>query len=152
MTRYCPNCGAVVPEGSLNCPQCYKEIPRSGAFTEKDRKGRTQEEYKREIGERRKSMKMSLALAIVPAFFGILGLGQIYQDRRDGRGWGFLAIGLLLFLATVGLVYVAGGEGLFTTILLAIPIIIAAGLYLCTAIVSVGCTYLGSFRMFGVKV
>lgn len=91
--RRCPYCGELVPSTSITCPRCYKKIP-----VEPDKRA---DDY-RMTGESPKegrgfSRKLALALNIVPGFFGILGLGQIYRDWRQTRGYVFLALGLLLF-------------------------------------------------------
>ena len=90
MTRYCPRCGAVVPQNSLTCPQCYTEVPRS--VPDEPEPG-----YSR-IGRRKKSATLALILSVIPAFFGLLGLGLIYEDRRDPRGYRYLGAGLVLYI------------------------------------------------------
>lgn len=152
MSRYCPNCGAVVPENSLNCPQCYTDIPRGGYVNERDhmREHRTKEDFVSQIEKRHKKRSLALLLAIIPAFFGILGLGQIYLDRRYARGYMYLATGLLFFLSAVGLFVLGSGHG-WATVILFIPIFISMFLYFLTAVASVAETWLGSFRVFGLR-
>ena len=93
--RRCHNCGELVPSNSITCPKCFRKIPMEP------------EPVKEAQGKRRESgysIKLALALAIVPALFGILGLGQIYRNYRDLKGYIFLSAGLLFFVPAVFLV------------------------------------------------
>ena len=90
MTRYCPNCGEAVPSNCLTCPKCYAKIPAEPVKNE-----RRQEEQR--TGSNGKNQSIRRILAIVPGFFGILGLGHIYMDYRQSRGYMFLLIGLFFF-------------------------------------------------------
>lgn len=91
--RRCPYCGELVPSTSITCPRCYKKIPVEPERRADDYR-MTDESPRKERGF---SRKLALALNVVPGFFGILGLGQIYRDWRQTRGYVFLALGLLLF-------------------------------------------------------
>lgn len=156
MTRYCPECGAVVPKGSLTCPRCYTEVPRDdlersdGAYGDR-RYERARDEYKKQLNRRRKSYGITMILAVVPAFFGLLGLGQIYEDYRDGRGWKFLIGGLVLFAILVGMVSLVSVSGILGAIMMAVPMVLFGGLYICLAIVSVVDAYFGSIKVFGLR-
>ena len=141
MRRRCPNCGAVVPENSLTCPQCYAEVDR---VLPDDPKKTAQEEFREHIERRNKKMPISLALAVIPAFIGLLGLGLIYQDRRDPRGFRYLGTGLVLFLLPILMILVLG---LFS-LLLIIPIFFLLLMYVLTALASIAETYFGSFSVF----
>jgi len=143
MRRKCPKCGAVVPDNSLTCPQCYTEVPRDLVETEPlhDRN-----EFREQIERRKKNMKISLALAIIPAFFGILGIGLIYQDSRDYRGWKFLAVGAVLYILPV-ITLMIGFTTLIGAVLLLLPVFFALLLYAGAALVSIAETYFGSFRL-----
>ena len=143
MKRRCPKCGAVVPDNSLTCPQCYTEVPRDLIETEPVR---DRNEFRERIERRKKNLTISLILAILPAFFGILGLGMIYQDSRDSRGWEFMAAGLILYLIPVSAVVVIGFANIFAAILLIIPLFFALLLYAGAALLSIAETYFGSFR------
>ena len=144
MRRKCPKCGAVVPDNSLTCPQCYTEVPRDLVETEPlhDRN-----EFREQIERRKKNMKISLALAVIPAFFGILGIGLIYQDSRDYRGWQFLAIGAILYLLPVVTLVTIGFASVIGAVLLIIPVFFALLLYAGAALASIAETYFGSFRL-----
>ena len=143
MRRKCPKCGAVVPDNSLTCPQCYTEVPRDLVETEPlhDRN-----EFREQIERRKKNMKISLALAVIPAFFGILGIGLIYQDSRDYRGWKFLAVGAVLYILPV-ITLMIGFTTLIGAVLLLLPVFFALLLYAGAALVSIAETYFGSFRL-----
>lgn len=157
MTRYCPVCGAVVPKNSLTCPQCYTEVPRDDmedeprpSYTRRS-EGRTRDQFREQITRRHKSQKLAMLLAIVPAFFGVLGLGLIYEDRRDSQGWVFLVAGLILFWVLVALIVSMHVTGILTTILLAIPMVLFALLYIGAAASSIAATVFGSYRFFGLR-
>lgn len=149
MPRRCPRCGSVVPDGSLTCPQCYAEVPREEE-TPRRAPYKTREEHRREVDARKKSMSVSMALAIFPAFFGLLGLGLIYQDRRDEQGWVFFGLGLVIFAILVFLVENMGGS-LLSSILLAISILFISLVYISTAVSAAASTLFGSFRIFGLR-
>ena len=144
MKRRCPKCGAVVPDNSLTCPQCYTEVPRD--LTEQE-PVRDRNEFRKQIERRKKDMRISLVLAIIPAFFGILGLGLIYQDSRDFRGWRYLAIGAVLYLLPVAAIVVIGFADVLAAVLLIIPLFFVLLLYAGIALVSIAETYFGSFRL-----
>jgi len=81
----CTHCNKAIPAGSDYCPHCGEKLEdtntvpitfrRVRPFTNKD--------------------LMAIALAIVPGFFNIFGLGQIVQ-RRWSRAFVFMAATLLL--------------------------------------------------------
>lgn len=81
------------------------------------------------------SLKLALVLGVVPAFFGILGLGQIYRNCRDIRGYLFLGAGLLFFVPAVFLVLP------IISVFLAIPLFI---IYAIIFLVSVADLFLGT--------
>lgn len=122
--RRCPYCGELVPSNSVTCPKCYKKIPVEPEPVRRER--RTSEEG----GGRTPSRKIALALAVIPGFFGLLGLGLIYRNPRQKRGYMALVLGLLVFLVAVCFTV------FIMTIFLAVPFwIIYALLYLgCLAI------------------
>ncbi|NLL95082.1 MAG: hypothetical protein GX224_04950 [Thermoplasmatales archaeon] len=81
----CKNCGNEVPENSLNCPNCYREISNRDIGTVSNKTVRHADRI------------LALLLAMVPAAFGFLGMGQFYQGRHS-RGLGFLVAGLPLYV------------------------------------------------------
>ena len=91
MTRYCPKCGEAVPSNCLTCPKCYAKMP-----AEPVKKERRQEEQK--VGSNGKNDRVRRILSIIPGFFGILGLGHIYMDYRQSKGYIFLLVGLFFFV------------------------------------------------------
>ncbi len=100
--RRCPNCGELVPAFSLTCPKCYRSIPRE------EPEGR----YRIIDDDRAPSPRMTnhrlvFILSIIPAVFGLFGLGQLYQ-RDWAKGLTFLAAGVLLMTVMV-LMFGAGG-------------------------------------------
>ena len=89
MTRYCPKCGEAVPTNSLTCPKCYSKLPTAEPSKEnKQTRSRTQ-----------KTRRTRLLLTTIPALFGFLGLGHIYRNYKNPRGYFFLAMGMLFFFA-----------------------------------------------------
>ena len=94
MTRYCPKCGEPVPSNSLTCPKCYTKIPPEPAKTEKKSGG---------TDAKGKSNTIRMILSIVPGFFGILGLGQIYRNYKQKRGYVFLLLGLFFAIGAITL-------------------------------------------------
>lgn len=88
--RYCPFCGELVTSNSITCPKCYKKIPA-------DQPARKEDERKGSEKRREYSGKVALALNLIPGLFGILGIGQIYRDNRDAKGYIILVVGLILF-------------------------------------------------------
>jgi len=88
MTRYCPKCGEPVPSFSLTCPKCYAKIPQEPAARPQEDSQKTE----------KKGSQASLLLSVIPGFFGLLGLGHIYRDYKDGKGYFFLIVGLILFI------------------------------------------------------
>lgn len=102
MNRKCPYCGEEVPSFSINCPKCYRSIPRN--------EYKIREDIRNEgvPNDRAPSIvtfnkKLVLFLALIPAAFGLFGLGQIYE-REYGKGATFLVAGLLLFITIVSLI------------------------------------------------
>ena len=107
--RYCPYCGELVPSNSVTCPKCYRKIPDEPGAPKQSR--RAQREKRRSedrrtaprpernrTGSRREySRQLALALNVIPGFFGLLGLGQIYRDYKSMKGWFILLLGLVLF-------------------------------------------------------
>lgn len=152
MTRRCPNCGAVVPPESLNCPHCYHDVPRTITGPENDYHNRTYAQYEDQLSKRHKSRLISLVLAVIPAFIGLLGLAQIYQDYRDPLGWKILGGGLILYLILVGMIVLIIGTGGIGVLLLTIPIILVGALYLLLALFSFLLTNTGFVTMFGKRV
>ncbi len=152
MKRHCPNCGAIVPPESLNCPHCYHDVPRTLTETEYETHNRTREQYDDQMSKRHKSRTVSLILATIPALIGLLGLAQIYQDHREPLGWKILVGGLILYLFMVGMVRLVINTGGLSLLLLIVPIFILLVMYLLLALFALLLTYSGFVSLFGRRV
>ena len=98
MERRCPHCNEPVPSNSLNCPSCFRDIPR-------EETANRQEPWSR---SGRKDGRLAILLSVIPGVFGAIGLGLLYLG--DKRGWGFLMLGLPLFILVVALLANIGGS------------------------------------------
>ena len=107
--RLCPYCGELVPSTSITCPKCYKKIP-----AEPEPVRRESDRPKNESG-RRYNRTVAILLSLIPGLFGLLGLGLIYRNPRQKRGYIALVLGLLFFVAAMGFTI-----GVFT-VFLAVP-------------------------------
>ena len=107
--RRCPYCGELVPSTSITCPKCYKKIP-----AEPEPVRRESDRPKNESG-RRYNRTVAILLSLIPGLFGLLGLGLIYRNPRQKRGYIALVLGLLFFVAAMGFTI-----GVFT-VFLAVP-------------------------------
>lgn len=107
--RKCPFCGERVPTFSLNCPRCYRAIPMEKRGKEERNDGYTIIDDDRAPSLHRVDRRMVLILALIPAVFGLFGLGQIYQkDYR--KGFTFMLVGVSMMALMVSLyTYVGGG-------------------------------------------
>ena len=81
----CLNCGKALPNGSEYCPYCGEKVqytaPSESAVT---RRTLNAMDY------------LSLALAVIPGFFNIFGLGQIIQ-RRWSKAFVFISMTIVLY-------------------------------------------------------
>lgn len=96
--RYCPWCGELVPSSSVTCPKCYRKIPVEPEVPKEEKRRERMKDTP--VGERPKreyNKTVAILLAVIPGFFGILGLGQIYRDYRRAGGYFILLFGLILF-------------------------------------------------------
>ena len=103
MTDRCPYCGERVPSYSLNCPRCFRPIPRE----EDKKKGNTAWEGvpdSRAPAVQTYNKYIVMFLAFIPSLFGLMGLAQMYQ-RHFEKGFKFLAVGLVLFIIIVACSY-----------------------------------------------
>ena len=120
MSRKCPYCGEAVPSYSLNCPKCYKSIPREEYKVEEDiRKGTIPNDRAPSVQVFNRRTVMFLAL--IPAAIGLMGLGQIYE-KEYSKGVKFLIAGIILFGSIVALItnFDSFGGGKFLAVALAI--------------------------------
>ena len=120
MSRKCPYCGEYVPSNSLNCPKCYKSIPRDEYKVKEDiRTGPIPND--RAPSVKVLNIRTVKLLALVPAAIGLMGLGQIYE-REYSKGVKFLIAGIVLFASIVALItnFDSFGGGRFLAVALAI--------------------------------
>ena len=90
MTRRCPKCGEPVPSNCITCPKCYTKLPAEPVERPKENAKQPQKDNKHTI---------ALILTIVPALFGFLGLGMLYNNGRSRLPLIILVIGVILFYA-----------------------------------------------------
>ena len=141
--RRCPECNDLVPSNSITCPRCYKAVPRDEKPAGTGRSAQKTDTYR--IQETRvKDMRIAMLLAIIPGVFGIQGLGLIYLDYKESRGWIFLLIGAVLFLSLIGMVTLWNDVGSFTRVVLIFTMIIFAVLYLSSYVAQLAETRFGS--------
>jgi hypothetical protein len=139
--KRCPNCKELVPSNSLTCPKCFAQIHRDAV--------QDINENKKKDEKKNKSMKIAMFLATIPALIGLLGLGRIYLDPKDSRGYWYLVIGLVLFLPLLALLFTIFGSGPLTVILLLIALVILSLVYISAAVAIFFDTVFGSvFRIF----
>lgn len=107
MTKKCPYCGEHLPDNSLNCPRCFRSIPRD------DMKQKAWEGVPDDRAPAVKTYNkyIVLILALIPSLFGIMGMAQIYQGYVK-KGLKFLAVGLPLFLIVILCFYALLNGGL----------------------------------------
>ncbi len=132
MSRKCPYCGEAVPSYSLNCPKCYKSIPREEYKVKEDIKTGTIPNDRAPSVQvfNRRTVKL---LALVPAAIGLMGLGQIYE-REYNKGVKFLIVGIIMFASIVALItnFDSFGGGKFLAVILTIFLFI---LYIVTYVI-----------------
>lgn len=120
MSRKCPYCGEEVPSYSLNCPKCYKSIPREEFKVKEDIKtGPIPNDRAPSVQVFNRRTVMFLAL--IPAAIGLMGLGQMYE-KEYSKGVKFLIAGMILFVSIVLLIvnFDTFGGGKFLVVALAI--------------------------------
>jgi hypothetical protein len=115
MERRCPHCMEPVPSNSINCPACFKQIPRNEPAASR--------EHGYEM--KRKDGRTALLLSLIPAAFGAMGLGLIYLgDER--KGLRFLIVGIPLMILMVLLLMSLDGS--FGRTILSLGLLILSGL------------------------
>jgi len=134
--RKCPHCGEYVQKNSLTCPKCFGEIPRDPPpeyVIKEDRKERSG-----------KVPSAAVLLSIIPPFVGLLGLGLIFLDPKNSKGYWFMAAGLLLFLTSLALFYMIRHSGFFSAVLLFGALAIIVLIYVSAAVAALLETIFGS--------
>lgn len=146
MDRRCPNCGELVPSLSVTCPRCYSQVPRD------DTVPKEKKEYRSGTGDegaKGKSLMIATLLAAIPGLFGLLGLGRIYLDYKNEKGWFFLVTGAILFTSLLLCVDWWDSVSSFTRVLLLLAMVILAIVYISTYLSQLADTYFGSvFKFF----
>jgi RNA polymerase subunit RPABC4/transcription elongation factor Spt4 len=79
----CLNCGKALPNGSEFCPYCGTKVQETHAEPVATRRRWTTMDY------------LSVALAVIPGFFNIFGLGQIVQ-RRWSKAFVYICVTIVL--------------------------------------------------------
>lgn len=93
--RRCPHCGERIPSFSINCPSCYRSIPR-----EEPRETYRIIDDDRAPSLHRVNRKAVMLLALIPGVFGLFGLGHFYQ-RDCRKGAFFLMMGVFMMSVIV---------------------------------------------------
>ncbi len=88
---FCNNCGTEVHEGSTYCSRCGAYLGTPMGFAG----------YGNPLT---KDEGLVLILSLVPALFGIMGIGQIYMGRLL-RGIMFMIVGFLPFILMILLMF-----------------------------------------------
>lgn len=113
--RYCPYCGELVQSNAVTCPKCFKRLPPEPEVSESRTWHRQQRAEAAETVEKhtmhtreprqRKghdyNRRTAMFLNLIPGFFGIVGLGQIYRDYKSLTGYFLLLLGLVLFSSSI---------------------------------------------------
>ncbi|MCL2032615.1 MAG: hypothetical protein FWG96_05050 [Methanomassiliicoccaceae archaeon] len=137
--KKCPRCGEYVQKNSLTCPRCYAEIPREPPAESPERVANGKK--KRVPGD---IPAAAVLLAVIPPFFGLLGLGIIYLHPRDSKGYWFLAAGLLLFLSVMALFFLMRNSGFLSALFLLVALVILLIVYISGAAAALLETLFGS--------
>ena len=125
--RRCPYCNELVPEFSVNCPKCYRDIPADVGRGAPIEEGRAP-------SHRMVNRRTVALLALIPGAIGIMGLGHFYlKDYR--KGGMFLCMGIIMMTAIVMLVtsISATVSGVFSVVLTVFMVIMFIGTYLLQA-------------------
>ena len=108
-----------MPSNCITCPKCYTKIPAEPVSAEEIKQSEP----------KKKSHSTRILLTVIPGFFGLLGLGILYDDTKNMLGYKFLIAGLLLFILGNVLILT---PGFLTTVLGIGPMILYLILFLIT--------------------
>lgn len=142
--RRCPYCNEYVPSTSITCPKCYKQIPLDKDPVRNESIYNTDGSIHREPRQRTVNNRTAMLLALIPGLFGLLGLGLLYRDPRNPRGWGLLALGLALFCTINAMLFLTLGLSLLLVMPLAIIYVL---LYLFNLFITVVMGGVMTFRL-----
>jgi hypothetical protein len=126
-----------MPSTGTVCPKCYGSVPRNTVSREPPRRTPVR-------GEKEKNKTLAFVLAVLPGIFGFQGLGLIYLNHENRRGWHFLAVGLVLFLSLLGCVSWWDGVGSITRVLLVFAMIILSIIYISSYLAQLAETKFGT--------
>lgn len=139
--RRCPNCNEIVPSNSVTCPKCYSQVPRNDVSERKSSATTSS-------GSLQRNMTIATLLAAIPGIFGLQGLGLIYLDHKESKGWYFLIIGALIFMSMVLCVSWWDSVGSFTRVILIFALILLAIVYFSSYLAQLLETRFGSVLKF----
>ncbi len=139
--RRCPNCNELVPSHSVTCPKCYSQVPRDNTPERKSPAPTSSKSFER-------NMTIATLLAAIPGIFGLQGLGLIYLDHRESKGWYFLIIGAVIFMSMVLCVSWWDSVGAFTRVILIFALILLAVVYFSSYLAQLLETRFGSVLKF----
>ncbi|HKM13432.1 MAG TPA: zinc ribbon domain-containing protein [Candidatus Methanomethylophilaceae archaeon] len=139
--RRCPNCNEIVPSNSVTCPKCYSQVPRNDVSERKSSATTSSRSLQR-------NMTIATLLAAIPGIFGLQGLGLIYLDHKESKGWYFLIIGALIFMSMVLCVSWWDSVGSFTRVILIFALILLAIVYFSSYLAQLLETRFGSVLKF----
>ncbi len=139
-SKRCPHCNELVPSLSVTCPKCYNPVPRDDIPEERPTGSI---EHKAS-----KNMLFATLLAVIPGIFGLQGLGLIYLDHKESKGWYFLIIGAVLFMSMYLCIDWGNSAGSFTKVILVFIIIILAVVYISSYLAQLVETRFGSVLKF----
>ncbi len=140
-SKRCPNCNELVPSNSVTCPKCYGPVPRDDIPERK-----TTGSVNREVPK--KNMLFATLLAVIPGIFGLQGLGLIYLNHKESKGWYFLIIGAMLFMSMYLCIDWGNSVGSFTKVILVFAVIILAVVYISSYLAQLVETRFGSVLKF----
>ncbi len=97
-SEMCLNCGKALPNGSEYCPYCGEKVPEAAPI-EPVRVRRPWDvlDY------------LAVALAVIPGFFNVFGLGQIIQ-RRYSKAFIYISMTIILIYLAPSLSQVSTGK------------------------------------------
>jgi hypothetical protein len=140
-----------VDNNSLTCPKCFKEIPRDVPTASEPRSEDTRSNPNN--AGRKINRSVTLVLAVIPALFGLLGLGQIYSNPNNLKGFKLLGLGLIIFIpfAFLFLTLINSDNGILSAFLIFLVDLVLFLVYVGVAAYSFLDAVFGSFlRVFGV--
>ena len=126
-----------MPSTSTVCPKCYGSIPESTVSRRPARRTQTR-------SQKEKNSTLAFLLALLPGIFGLQGLGLIYLNHENRRGWHFLGVGMVLFLLLLGCANLWNSVGSFTRVFLVFGMIILGLIYISSYLAQLAETKFGT--------